>query len=74
MYTESDREEVEDIVTTQMEFMKILVDKALESGATTSIARLYRGMFTALVAEGFDPSAAIELMKHRDLININKGD
>jgi len=74
MYTESDREEVEDIVSTQMEFMKILVDKAIESGAANSIARLYRALYVELRSEGFAGSECIELMKHRDLININKGD
>lgn len=74
MYSESDREEVEDIISTQMEFMKILVNKAIESGGTSSIARLYRALYIDLRAEGFAPTECIELMKHRDLININKGD
>ncbi len=74
MFSESEKEEVQEMLKGQMEVLKILVDAALETNAPNSIARLYRAMFGALRNEGFSPAEAIELMKYRDLININKGD
>lgn len=72
MFSESDQEEVKEIVEGQMEVMKMLVEAALESDAVYSIARLYRAMYMALRQEGFASTECIELMKHRDLINVNK--
>ena len=74
MFSERDREEIEEMVDGQLEVVKTLVDKTLDSGIVLSIARLYRAMFSSLCSEGFSREEAMMLLKSKDLVNINKGE
>jgi hypothetical protein len=56
----------------KFEYLNEIIEGALEEEKLLeNVAKLHRRMFEELTKQGFTDSEAIELMKHKDLLNVS---
>ena len=70
MFSEGDREEVEEMLQQQIGLVEVMIDATLKSDLVPKIAELYRAIYMELRHKGFASAEAIELIKYRDLLNV----